>query len=148
MSHASEEDVGNIVLLEHVNLWVPDQASAILFYVVGLGFTRDPYFMVALSNMWINVGQQQFHLPTRGPSVVDGHIGVVVPDLDELKGRLEGISDSLAQSRFTWSAQSDHLWVTGPWGNRFRCHGPGPAFGAMRLGIPYVELHVRSSSAW
>ena len=61
----AEEDVGNIVSLEHVNLQVPDQAIAILFYVVGLGLTRDPYLNVGLGNMWANIGEQQFHLPTR-----------------------------------------------------------------------------------
>jgi hypothetical protein len=35
-----------------------------LFYVTGLGLTRDPYLMVADSNMWINAGRSQFHLPT------------------------------------------------------------------------------------
>ena len=37
----------NIRLLEHVNLTQPDQRLATLFYVVGLGLTRDPYMMVA-----------------------------------------------------------------------------------------------------
>ncbi len=76
------QDVGNILALEHVNVTVPDQTAALLFYVSGLGFTRDPYMMVGPENMWINVGQQQFHLPTRDPQVVPGHIGVVVPDLE------------------------------------------------------------------
>ena len=67
MTAYTEEDVGNIVLLEHVNVQIPDQALATLFYVVGLGFTRDPYLNVALNNMWVNVGEQQFHLPTRPP---------------------------------------------------------------------------------
>ena len=35
MSEYSEEDVGNIILLEHVNVQVPDQLIATLFYVVG-----------------------------------------------------------------------------------------------------------------
>jgi hypothetical protein len=35
------EDLGNIVAL-HVNLTVPDQQTATLFYVVALGLTRDP----------------------------------------------------------------------------------------------------------
>ena len=58
------QDVGNIVALEHVNVKIPDQQLATLFYVVGLGLTRDPYLMIGLENMWVNVGQQQFHLPT------------------------------------------------------------------------------------
>jgi hypothetical protein len=39
------QDVGNIVALEHVNVTIPDQQLATLFYVVGLGLTRDPYLM-------------------------------------------------------------------------------------------------------
>ena len=61
------EDLGNIVALEHVNLQIEDQAMATLFYIVGLGLTRDPYMMVGLDNMWVNIGEQQFHLPTRKP---------------------------------------------------------------------------------
>ena len=33
------QDVGNIVALEHVNVRIPDQQLATLFYVVGLGLT-------------------------------------------------------------------------------------------------------------
>ena len=32
-------DVGNVLLLEHLNLTVPDQLEATLFYIVGLGLT-------------------------------------------------------------------------------------------------------------
>src|SRR4051794_18993415 len=78
------QDIGNIVALEHVNVRVPDQLAAIAFYVEGLGFTRDPYLMVGLENMWINLGQQQFHLPTAAPQVVRGVVDMVVPDLDAL----------------------------------------------------------------
>ena len=35
--------------MEHVNLMIPDQAPAILFYVTGLGFTRDPFLMTVLT---------------------------------------------------------------------------------------------------
>ena len=60
----SAEDLGNIVGLEHVNLLVPDQGLATLFYISGLGLTRDPYLMTSVDNMWVNVGRSQFHLPT------------------------------------------------------------------------------------
>ena len=33
------QDVGNIVALEHVNVKIPDQQQATLFYVSGLGLT-------------------------------------------------------------------------------------------------------------
>ena len=71
------QDVGNILALEHVNVTVPDQAEATFFYVNGLGFTRDPYIDFGPFNVWINVGAQQFHLPTRDPQVVRGHVAVV-----------------------------------------------------------------------
>ena len=60
------EDVGNIVLLEHVNVQSSDQQLATLFYLVGMGFTRDPHMMVGLENMWVNYGRTQVHLPSRG----------------------------------------------------------------------------------
>jgi hypothetical protein len=142
MTEYADEDVGNIVLLEHVNVQVPDQAVAMMFYIVGMGFTRDPYLNIGLGNMWANVGEQQFHLPTRPAQAIDGHIGVVVPDLDALKNRLSAVQEGLAGTRFRWSVEADHLAVTCPWGNRFQCYAAGPAFGDMALGIPYVEFLV------
>ena len=58
------EDLGNSIHFEHVNVTIPDQRLATLFYVAGLGLTRDPYLMVSDTNMWVNVGRSQFHLPT------------------------------------------------------------------------------------
>jgi hypothetical protein len=143
----SKQDVGNIVALEHVNVRVPDQGLATLFYVVTLGFTRDPYLMVGTDNMWINVGQQQFHLPTGAPQVTPGHIAVVVPDLAGLRGRLAAAESRLAGTRFAWRADGDDVTVTCPWGNRIRCHAPGPSFGAMTLGIAHVEFPVARGAA-
>jgi len=53
-------DIDNIIGLEHVNTTIDDQRLGTLFYVVGLGFTRDPYMSVGDENMWINLGRQQF----------------------------------------------------------------------------------------
>jgi hypothetical protein len=147
MSEYSEEDVGNIILLEHVNVQVPDQLIATLFYVVGLGFTRDPYLNIGLGNMWVNVGQQQFHLPTRNPQVINGHIGLVVPDLEALQNRLSSVEEGLRGTQFHWSKEADTISVTCPWGNRFRCHQAGSNFEDMRLGIPYVEFLVAPHAA-
>ncbi len=142
------EDVGNIVLLEHVNVEIPDQAKATLFYVVGLGFARDPYLNVGLGNMWANVGEQQFHLPTRArPQIIPGLIGLVVPDLDLLESRLKAVEEPLKGTHFSWSAESNSLAVTCPWGNRFRCHCPTPRFSDMALGMPYVEFQTRPGTA-
>ena len=41
-------EFGNIVSLEHVNLKQPDQRLATVFYVSGLGLTRDPYMMTGV----------------------------------------------------------------------------------------------------
>jgi hypothetical protein len=142
MNEYSDEDVGNIVLLEHVNVQVPDQQLAMLFYIVGLGFTRDPYFNVGLRNLWANVGEQQFHLPTRPAQAIHGHIGIVVPELDALKERLASVEEGLNGTQFRWSVESDHVAVTCPWGNHFHCYPPSARFGDMALGMPYVEFLV------
>src|SRR6516165_5225376 len=67
------EDLGNSIHLEHVNVRVPDQRLASLFYVTGLGLTRDPYLMTSDDNMWVNVGRSQFHLPSGKAQVLRGH---------------------------------------------------------------------------
>jgi hypothetical protein len=141
------QDVGNILGIEHVNVTVPDQTLALAFYVSGLGLTRDPYMMVGPENMWINVGQQQFHLPTREPQVFTGHIGVVMPDLEALQLRLKRAQERLAGTAFSWSVENGHVAVTCPWGNHFRCYAPGPQFGEMTLGIPYVEILTKPGTA-
>ena len=144
----SAQDMGNILGMEHLNVQVPNQEMAETFYAAGLGFTRDPYMMVGPDNMWINVGQQQFHLPTRDPQVFPGYIGVVVPDLEALKTRLVAIKERLAGTKFTCAQHEDgYVTATCPWGNKFRCHAPGPEFGDMTLGIPYVEFPVKSGAA-
>src|SRR5689334_5831598 len=83
------EDLGNIVALEHVNVTVPDQQQATIFYIAGLGLTRDPYLMTGPTNMWVNVGRSQFHLPTSPAQVLRGHTGIVVPDREALIRRLD-----------------------------------------------------------
>jgi hypothetical protein len=143
----TSEDVGNMVLFEHVNIQVPDQALATLFYVVGMGFTRDPFMTVGLNNMWINVGHQQLHLPTRPAQVIPGHVGIVVPDLALLQSRLEAVAAGLQGTRFNWSVEGDYVSVTCPWGNRFHCYTPGPQFDDMILGIPYVEFQTKPGTA-
>jgi hypothetical protein len=143
----SEEDVGNIVLLEHLNVTVADQPQAILFYIVGLGLTRDPYLTVGLDNMWANVGEQQFHLPTRGAQRFAGHVGLVIPDPQHLEQRLQSIEERLARTKFKWSRENGYIAATCPWGNHFRCYAPDEKFGDMALGIPYIEFLVKPGAA-
>ena len=141
------EDVGNIVLLEHLNVQVADQPQAILFYVAGLGLTRDPYLTVGLENMWVNIGEQQFHLPTRAAQRFSGHVGLVVPELESLEQRLKSLDERLKGTLFAWSRQSNHVTVTCPWGNRIRCYAPAEKFGDIALGMPYVEFLVGPGAA-
>jgi len=145
----TSEDVGNIVLLEHVNLTQPDQRATTLFYVVALGGTRDPYMMVGLDNMWINFGRQQMHMPSRDPQPqrLRGTMGFVVPDLEALKARLARVAPRLAGTKFAWRDAGAHVEATCPWGNRVRCHAPAAQFGETELALAYVELDIPKGTA-
>ena len=141
------QDVGNILALEHVNVRVPDQRLATAFYVQGLGYTRDPYIMVGVENMWINMGQTQFHLPTGNPNVMRGHVEIVVPDLEALTTRLGAVRELLAGTSFDYSVEDKFVAVTTPWGNRLRLLAAGPAFGDWTIGITRVEFPVEPGRA-
>jgi hypothetical protein len=143
----SDADVGNIIALEHVNTTIPDQTPATLFYIVGLGFTRDPYMNVGLENMWANIGEQQIHMPTRGAQRLPGHVGIVVPSLQSLVGRLESVKDALAGTQFSFAVKDGYVEAVSPWGNVFRAYEPDPRFGDMKIGIPYVDVNVRRGAA-
>ena len=136
------EDLGNIVSLEHVNTRIPDQQLATIFYASGLGLTRDPYLMTGVTNMWINVGRSQFHLPGGKAEVLRGHTGLVIPNRQALVRRLEAVKKPLEGTRFSYKEHNDFVEATCPWGNRVRCFEPGERFGRMMLGMPYVELNV------
>ena len=109
------EDLGNIVALEHVNVVVPDQEKATLFYIAGLGLTRDPYMMAGPANMWVNVGRQQFHLPTGKAQVLRGHVGVVVSDYEALPRRLGRVRETLAGTRFECHERDGYIEAMCPW---------------------------------
>lgn len=142
----SLEDVGNVQLLEHVNLTVPDQTVASMFYVTGLGFTRDPYIDFGTFNMWVNLGDQQFHLPTNKAQVLRGHIGVVVPDLEGLQKRLKFAGKGLQDTQFNCVEADNHLQLTCPYGNSIRAYA-AKEYANMDLGMPYVHLDVPAGSS-
>src|SRR5258708_13301391 len=102
------EDLGNAIHLEHVNVQVPDQRLAQLFYAAGLGLTRDPYLMVSDTNMWINAGRSQFHLPTGPAQVVRGHTGLVISGRDALLDRLTKVPTKLDGPNFRFSYHNDY----------------------------------------
>ena len=142
----SVEDVGNILNLEHFNLTVPDQQLAALFYVTGLGFTRDPYMDFGTFNMWINAGEQQFHLPQKEAQVFRGRIGLVVPSIEDLKRRFGFIERPMQGTKFAWSENNGHIDVTCPWGNQMRVH-PAGQLNDMTLGIQYADMNVATGTA-
>jgi hypothetical protein len=152
------QTVGNIVHLEHFNVVIPDQRLATLFYITGLGGTRDPYIFTGLENMWVNYGRTQVHLPSRGnppkrAEVVRGTAGFIVPNLDELVKRLEYATSEMkrvvpeAQTKFSWQRKGDVVEATCPWGNRVRCHAPSVEFGNVDLMLAYVDFDVPQGTA-
>jgi hypothetical protein len=144
----TSEDLGNSIHLEHVNVTVPDQHLATLFYVAGLGLTRDPYLMVSDSNMWINVGRSQFHLPSGPAQVLRGHTAIVMRGRAALLERLTAVRPKLDGTAFAFSEHNDHVEAICPWGNRVRCYEPDAArFGRISLGIPHVEFDVPVGTA-
>ena len=150
------EDVGNIVHLEHFNCIIDDQRYAVLFYVVGLGATRDPYIFPGMENIWLNFGRTQVHMPSRAVPPrferLRGTAGFVVPSLDELAKRLEHAGkemDRVTGSRrdFSFSRKDGCIEATDPWGTRVRCHAPAPEYGRTELGLVYVDFDVPPGSA-
>ena len=143
----SIEDLGNIIELGHVNVRIPDQKLATLFYISGLGLTRDPYLMTGITNMWANVGRSQFHLPTGRAQVVRGHTGLVLPDREALLRRLAAVRRDLEATSFDFREHNAFVEATCPWGNRIRCYEPDERFGRITLGMPYVEIDVPRGTA-
>jgi hypothetical protein len=151
------QDVGNIVLLEHFNVIHTDQRLATLFYVAGLGGTRDPYLFVGLDNMWVNFGRTQAHLPSRGDKsvseVLRGTIGIVVPDLGELKQRLAFAGSEMKRvapeirNKFSFREKDNCVEATCPWGNRFRLHAPSAEYPRTDLGLAYIDFDVPPGTA-
>jgi hypothetical protein len=142
------EDVSNVVALEHVNLGIADQGLATVFYVSGLGLTRDPYMMTGIDNMWVNVGRSQFHLPTMTRAQrLRGRVGLVIPDREALLQRLDRVKSMLRDTRFAFVARDDHVETTCPWGNRILCHDRLPRSDGMALGMAYVEFDVPRGAA-
>lgn len=142
-----DSEPGNIVHFEHVNLKQPDQRLATIFYISGLGFTRDPYMKTGVENMWVNIGRNQIHLPTGDPQRLRGTIGLIVPDLDALRQRLARVAPLLAGTAFAFEEKDGAVAATCPWGNRFRCQAPSEEFGSIELGLPYVEFTVPKGTA-
>jgi hypothetical protein len=151
------EDIGNLVHLEHFNCIIDDQRLAVLFYVVGLGATRDPYLFPGLENIWLNFGRTQVHMPSRAVPPrferLRGTAGFVVPSLEELAKRLEYAGKEMKRvvperrTEFGFQVKKDCIEATDPWGTRVRCHAPAPEYGRTELGLVYVDFDVPPGTA-
>jgi hypothetical protein len=99
--------------------------------------------MVSDTNMWVNVGRSQFHLPSGKAQVLRGHTGLVIAGRAALLERLAAVAKKLEGTAFAYSEHNDFVEATCPWGNRVRCYEPdAERFGRITLGIPYVEFDV------
>jgi catechol 2,3-dioxygenase-like lactoylglutathione lyase family enzyme len=136
-----KQDVGNIVLFEHLNLKVPDFDTAIRFYVEGLCLTRDPYYMVGPVNMWINNGYQQLHFQKGEAQRFRGEVVLVIPDLQHVADNLKKVEPYLSRSRFSWAEESHCIVAACPWGNRYRIRQFWEGFDQPR-GIPHLQADV------
>jgi hypothetical protein len=104
--------------------------------------------MVSDTNMWVNVGRSQFHLPHGSAQVLRGHTGLVISGRAALLERLASVAKKLEGTTFAFREHNDHVEAICPWGNRLRCYEPDAArFGRITLGIPYVEFDVPVGSA-
>src|SRR5581483_5779458 len=136
---APAPETGALLHFEHVNLRVPDHRTATLFFVEGLGLTRDPYRMVGVRNMWVNVGTQQFHLPIGEPTPLPGEVGLVVPDVDWIERQLDRVGRELKDTAFETAREGAEILTTTPWGHRIRVVAAGPE-ARFPLGLAYVEF--------
>ena len=68
-----------------LKLVIPNQELATLYYISGLQLTRDPFLLTGIDNMWVNIGRNQLHLPSRepAPQLLRGTLGIVVPNIDK-----------------------------------------------------------------
>ena len=144
-------DLGNFLFFDHVNMQVTDHRLATLFFIEGLGLTRDPYRNVGVRNMWANVGTQQFHLPIGQPPRFAGEVGVALPDLEQVAVQLELVREPLRGTAFEFAREAggngsghahESVRVIDPWGRQLRLFRANAFPGRNPLAIPYIEFYV------
>jgi catechol 2,3-dioxygenase-like lactoylglutathione lyase family enzyme len=138
----------SIVDIGHINVNVPNKETALAFYVAALGLTRDPDAKTGPSNLWINVGDSQFHLPSRRPTQRHrGTVGLVLPGVvssrDAVLQRLRSARDALQGTLFSFDEAEEYVDVQCPWGNRIRLHPPShQLLGSSTMGMAYIQFDV------
>lgn len=143
---SANPEIGGIVHFEHVNFETPDQEMATIFFMGGLGLTRDPYARTDETNMGVNVGLQQFHLPARGQRTPPFHgaVGLVVPDLPGIRQRLQILErgGKFAGTPFRYEERDGVSEVTSPFGYLIRLHPAETIPFLHPLGLAYAEVAV------
>ena len=145
-------EVGGIIHLEHFNFEVMDHDSATKFFINGLGFTRDPYRRTDETNMGVNIGMQQFHLPRRGKKTPPfiGELGLIVPEIPIIKARLDRL-EKLGKFEKSGYAilelTEDIMRVRSPHGVHLTLHRAGTLPFLRPLGLCYVDIPVMPGAA-
>jgi len=143
---ADNQELNNIVLLEHINLEITDQSLASDFYFETLGLTRDPYTRTGSRNIWCNIGYQQIHMPTSTKAnIFRGVIGLLEPSLDKLLIRLNEFAGKFSKTKFQFTKvkneSNSYIEIICPYGNIFQVYEPSPTIHFRGdLGILYVEI--------
>ena len=142
------EDLGNLVGLEHVNVRIDNQGLARSSICPGSASPATPSCSPAPTTCGSMSARASSTLPTGDPNVLRGHVGLVVPSLEELCERLGEAKKKLADTKFDCKQHNDYVEATCPWGNKFRLYEPDEErFGAINLGMPYVEFTVPEGTA-
>jgi hypothetical protein len=143
-------EVGGILHLDHINFQVSDHDLATVFFIGGLGLTRDPFRRADETNMGVNVGLQQFHLPRRGATPpFSGLIGLIVPDLDIIRLRLSRLNklQKFKDTPYEANFEDNAAKITSPFGFCIRLHSSKSMHFLKPLGIGYVEIPVPNGVA-
>jgi len=144
-------EIGSILHLEHFNFEGADRDMATIFFMDGLGLTRDPYHRIDETNMGVNIGMQQFHLPRRGATPpFHGQIGLVMPDLAGICIRLNRLTQmgKFDQTSYQLDRLDDlTLRVVSPFGIELKLHAAGSLSFLRQMGLAYVDIPVEPGKA-
>jgi hypothetical protein len=145
-------EVGGIVHLEHFNHEVVDHDAAGTFYIHALGFTRDPYQRTDITNMGVNIGREQFHLPRTGRPTPPfyGEIAVVHPDIAGVRERLarvEGEGRLIGTRYELLDDDGAGLVVRSPYGIAIRLIPEGTVPFGQPIGITRIDIPVQAGKA-
>ena len=129
-------DLNGILWLEHINLVVGDEKQAEYFYQDVLGCTRD-----LDAKFHVNMGQQQFHLAQGDTQRIYGSVGLVVPNLKTVRGRISGTEIDVMED----NEEEGYMSIKCPWGNIFHLyctqHDKAALLEDMSISKKMVRLH-------